>query len=137
MVSMAMGTGSQSSSLREMSTFYLAIIVIGLFFSFYGVTLFVGVFPPLPRDYSGIERVSSTLGPIVATIIGFYFGQRPVQSLTGQIREGAVREERAKASFGSSYEQIGIDNDQIQDLMDQLRTKDRIIERLIGEIGER
>src|SRR5918995_4679699 len=130
MVSMAMGTGSQSSSFREMSTFYLAIIVIGLFFSFYGVTLFVG-------DYAGIERVSSTLGPIVAIIIGFYFGQRPVQSLMGQIREGAVREERAKASFGSSYEQIGIDNDQIQDLMDQLRTKDRIIQRLIREIGER
>ena len=133
---MAMGTGSQSSSFREMSTFYLAIIVIGLFFIFYGVTLFAGVIS-LPTDYSGIEKVSSTLGLIVATVVGFYFGQRPVQSLTEQIREGAVREERAKASFGSSYEQIGIDNDQIQDLMDQLRTKDRIIQRLIREIGER
>lgn len=136
MVSMAMGTGSQSSSFREMSTFYLAIIVIGLFFIFYGVTLFAGIIS-LPTDYSGIEKVSSTLGLIVATVVGFYFGQRPVQSLTEQIREGAVREERAKASFGSSYEQTGIDNDQIQDLMDQLRTKDRIIERLIREIGER
>ena len=133
---MAMGTGSQSSSFREMSTFYLAIIVIGLFFIFYGVTLFAGVIS-LPTDYSGIEKVSSTLGLIVATVVGFYFGQRPVQSLTEQIREGAVREERAKASFGSSYEQTGIDNDQIQDLMDQLRTKDRIIQRLIREIGER
>ena len=133
---MAMGTGSQSSSFREMSTFYLAIIVIGLFFSFYGVTLFAGVIS-LPTDYSGIEKVSSTLRLIVATVVGFYFGQRPVQSLTEQIREGAVREERAKASFGSSYEQTGIDNDQIQDLMDQLRTKDRIIQRLIREIGER
>lgn len=136
MVSMAMGTGSQSSSFREMSTFYLAIIVIGLFFIFYGVTLFAGIIS-LPTDYSGIEKVSSTLGLIVATVVGFYFGQRPVQSLTEQIREGAVREERAKASFGSSYEQTGIDNDQIQDLMDQLRTKDRIIERLVREIGER
>lgn len=136
MVSMAMGTGSQSSSFREMSTFYLAIIVIGLFFIFYGVTLFAGIIS-LPTDYSGIEKVSSTLGLIVATVVGFYFGQRPVQSLTEQIREGAVREERAKASFGSSYEQTGIDNDQIQDLMDQLRTKDRIIQRLIREIGER
>lgn len=136
MVSVAMGTGSQSSSFREMSTFYLAIIVIGLFFIFYGVTLFAGIIS-LPTDYSGIEKVSSTLGLIVATVVGFYFGQRPVQSLTEQIREGAVREERAKASFGSSYEQTGIDNDQIQDLMDQLRTKDRIIERLVREIGER
>lgn len=136
MVSMAMGTGSQSSSFREMSTFYLAIIVIGLFFIFYGVTLFAGIIS-LPTDYSGIEKVSSTLGLIVATVVGFYFGQRPVQSLTEQIREGAVLEERAKASFGSSYEQTGIDNDQIQDLMDQLRTKDRIIQRLIREIGER
>lgn len=133
---MAMGTGSQSSSFREMSTFYLAMIVIGLFFIFYGVTLFAGVIS-LPPDYSGIEKVSSTLGLIVATVVGFYFGQRPVQSLTEQVREGAVREERAKASFGSSYEQTGIDNEQIQDLMDQLRTKERIIERLIREIGER
>lgn len=133
---MAMGTGSQSSSFREMSTFYLAIIVIGLFFIFYGVTLFAGIIS-LPTDYSGIEKVSSTLGLIVATVVGFYFGQRPVQSLTEQIREGAVREERAKASFRSSYEQTGIDNEQIQDLMDQLRTKERIIERLIREIGER
>jgi hypothetical protein len=135
MVAMAMG--GQNQSFREMWTFYLAVIVVGLFFFFYGVTLFVGVFSPPPRDYSGIERISSTLGPIVATIIGFYFGQRPVQFLTEQVREGAAREQRAKASFVSSYEQTAIDNDQIQDLMDRLRTKDRIIELLIREIGER
>jgi hypothetical protein len=133
---MAMGTGSQSSSFREMSTFYLAMIVIGLFFIFYGITLFVGV-SSSPPSYSGVEIVAATLGPIAATVVGYYFGQRPVESLTGQVREGAVREERAKAGFGSSYEQIGIDNDQIQDLMDQLRTKERIIERLVREIGER
>jgi hypothetical protein len=128
---MAMGTG-----FGEMRTFLLAIIVIALFFSFYGTTLFIGV-SSTPRSYSGVEIVASTLGPIAATVVGYYFGQRPVEFLTEQVREGALREARAKASFGSSYEQTGIDNDQIQDLMDQLRTKDRIIERLIREIGER
>lgn len=127
---------AMSTSLGERRTFLLALIVMALFFSFYGITLFIGI-SSTPRSYSGVEIVASTLGPTAAIVVGYYFGQRPVESLTGQVRESALREERAKASFGSSYEQTGIDNDQIQDLMDQLKTRDRIIERLIREIGER
>ena len=62
--------------------FVLAIIVIIGFLVFYGLTLINST-----NDYSGLEKVSSTLGPIVAAIIGYYFGQRPIQDISQQAQQ--------------------------------------------------
>lgn len=40
---------------------------------FYGTVLY------LDRAYTGIEKVSATFGSAVTGVLGFYFGQRPVQ----------------------------------------------------------
>jgi hypothetical protein len=37
--------------------------------------------------YDGLKTVSSTLGNIVAVIVGYYFGQRPVQSAIERVQE--------------------------------------------------
>jgi uncharacterized protein HemX len=118
---------------RSKWTFRLAIIILAAFFAFYGLALLSGIFSS-PDDYSGVEKVASTLGPIAAGVIGYYFGQRPVQSLTEQVQEVAIKKEKARVGLEETSEQTselrGIANEQIQDLREQLRTKDEIITRL-------
>jgi hypothetical protein len=118
---------------RSKWTFRLAIIILAAFFAFYGLALLSGIFTS-PDDYSGVEKVASTLGPIAAGVIGYYFGQRPVQSLTEQVQEVAIKKEKARVGLEEASEQTselrGITNEQIQDLREQLRTKDEIITRL-------
>ena len=118
---------------RSKWTFRLAIIILAAFFAFYGLALLSGIFSS-PDDYSGVEKVASTLGPIAAGAIGYYFGQRPVQSLTEQVQEVAIKKEKARVGLEETSEQTselrGIANEQIQDLREQLRTKDEIITRL-------
>ena len=118
---------------RSKWTFRLAIIILAAFFAFYGLALLSGIFSS-PDDYSGVEKVASTLGPIAAGVIGYYFGQRPVQSLTEQVQEVAIKKEKARVGLEETSDQTselrGIANEQIQDLREQLRTKDEIITRL-------
>jgi hypothetical protein len=120
---------------RSRWTYRLAIIILAVFFAFYGLALVSGIVTS-PDNYSGVEKVASTLGPLSAAVIGYYFGQRPVQSLTEQVQKVAAERQEAKANLDETYEQTGIDNDQIEDLKGQLRTKNRIIERLIRKLGE-
>ena len=111
-------------------------MILLAFFGFYGLALLSGIFFSSPHDYSGVEKVASTLGPISAAVIGYYFGQRPIQSLTEQAQKAAAGEQEAMANLDETHEQTGIDNEQIQDLLEQVRTKDEIIERLIRAAGE-
>jgi hypothetical protein len=115
-------------------TLWLALIILAAFFAFYGIALVSGIFFSSPDDFSGIEKVSATLGPLAGGVIGYYFGQRPVQSLTEQVQEVAIEKEKAKVGLEETSEQtseqIGIANEQIQDLREQLRTRDEIITRL-------
>jgi hypothetical protein len=111
-------------------TLWLAIIILAAFFAFYGIALVSGIFFSSPDDFSGIEKVSATLGPLAGGVIGYYFGQRPVQSLAEQVQEVALKKGKAKVGLEETSEQIGIANEQIQDLREQLRTRDEIITRL-------
>jgi hypothetical protein len=67
------------------------MVVIGAFLIFYGITLIYERNSPNIcnncQPYAGLDKVTSTLGPIVAAIIGYYFGQRPVQALQEQARD--------------------------------------------------
>jgi hypothetical protein len=120
---------------RSKWVLWLAVMILLAFFGFYGLALLSGIFSS-PDDYSGVEKVASTLGPIAASVIGYYFGQRPVQALTEQVQKAAAEGQEARAGLREAGDQTGIDNQQIRDLRDQIRTKDEIIERLIREAGQ-
>jgi PDZ domain-containing secreted protein len=134
MASDASNTDNEKTGKRTLG---LVVIILLAFFAFYGIALVSGIFFSSPDDYSGVEKVASTLGPIAAGVIGYYFGQRPVQSLTEQVQKVAVKRQEAKEGLEQADEQTGVDNQQIRDLADQVRTRDKIIERLIKEIGEK
>lgn len=121
---------------RSKWTLWLAVMILLAFFGFYGLALISGIFFSSPDDFSGVEKVASTLGPISAAVIGYYFGQRPIQSLTEQVKNAAAEKEEVKAKLDETYDQTGIDDAQVQDLKEQIRNKDEIIERLIRTIGQ-
>ena len=124
---------------RSKWTFMLAIIVITAFFILYASALVSGILAS-PKDYSGIEMFASTLGPIVATVIGFYFGQRPVQSLAEQVQDVAAKKEKVRETLedvsDKTAQQKSEINEQIQDLEAQVMTKDEIISRLSRELEQ-
>lgn len=115
-------------------TLGLAVVIVLAFFAFYGIALVSGIFFSSPDDFSGIEKVSATLGPLAGGVIGYYFGQRPVQSLTEQVQEVAIKKEKAKVGLEETSDKTSAQRsrviEQVQDLEEQVRTKDEIIARL-------
>ena len=79
-------------------TFTIALVVIVGFLLYYGIVLFFD----RGTGYDGLKTVSATLGNIVAAIIGYYFGQRPVRRL-------ALDAENA-ASERDIFRQNSVDN---------------------------
>ena len=80
---------TKTDSFRTTLTFILAIVVIGAFLLYYGLVLGFYLYSQPSSDsptssFEGLEKVTATLGPIVAAIIGYYFGQRPIQEISGQ-----------------------------------------------------
>lgn len=138
MASDASNTDNEKTGKRTLG---LAVMILLAFFAFYGIALVNGIFFSSPDDYSGVEKVASTLGLIAAGVIGYYFGQRPVQSLTEQVQEVAIRRDRARRGLeetsDETAEQRRIADAQIGDLETQVLVRNEIIARLIRELEQR
>ena len=72
---------------RENQSFYIALIVVGAFAVIYGITLL--------NQPENIEKVGTLWGTWVGAVIGYFFGSRPVESLTKQ-NENLSRENESK-----------------------------------------
>jgi hypothetical protein len=131
MASDASNTGNEKTGRRTLG---LAVMILLAFFAFYGLALVSGIFFSSPDDYSGVEKVASTLGPLSAGVIGYYFGQRPIQSLTEQVQDVALKKEKVRETLeetsDKTSEQKSRVNEQVHDLEAQVRTKEEIITRL-------
>ena len=84
-----MSGNSLSARLSKSQTFILALVVIVGFLIFYYIALVNACI--IKSDTDGVQLVASTMGPIVASIIGYYFGQRPVQEANDRAKETKVR----------------------------------------------
>jgi len=118
--------------MKDKWTYLLAVGVLIGFFFFFGVALFEGAVFSSPNDYSGIEKVAATMGLLPASIVGYYFGQRPVQSLIEQVEEAVRKGSRARGTVArTSSAVVPIAIKEIELLREQLKVKDEIIQRLI------
>ena len=64
------------------------------------------------NSYEGLEKVTSTLGPIVAAIIGYYFGQRPIQRLTRDAEQAVSERDRYRRGYAeTAASSIGFSSD--------------------------
>jgi hypothetical protein len=87
-------------------TFALAITLISAFLIFYGIMIiwdFVYATCPTCTKFEGVEKLTSTLGPIIAGIIGYYFGQKPAQELMKQNHEVSNERDKYKNEFIDLY----------------------------------
>jgi len=122
---------SKSDDERERFIFTLAIILIGGFLFFYGIALF-----DAPKnattgatDYSGLDKVAASLGGIVAAVVGYYFGQRPVSALAKQASDA---KEETKSVKKKAAETLG-ESDAAKEKVNQMSEELDNIKKLLGE----
>lgn len=59
-------------------TFVLSLIIISAYLIFFGIIIFFDK----DKGYEGLKVLSSTLGILAAGVVGYYFGNKPVQEAT-------------------------------------------------------
>lgn len=67
---------------KEGRSFILALIIIAGYLTFFGTVMYQN-----PTNYEGWQTLNATYGVIVATVVGYYFGQKPVQQAIQSARE--------------------------------------------------
>jgi hypothetical protein len=122
---------SSRFTIRDRWTFFLAVGLLAVFFIFFGVAFYYGLLISDPTDYSGIDKVSGSLGIILGAVLGFYFQQERIQSLKEHVQEEEHKGSRArKTVVRTSRDSIPLVNKEIELLKEQLKVKEEIIERL-------
>lgn len=58
--------------------FVLALIIICAYLLFFGIIIYLDK----DKEYEGLKILSSTLGILAAGVVGYYFGNKPVQEAT-------------------------------------------------------
>jgi len=66
--------------LKSEFTFVLAIIIIVAYIVFFGTIIYQSPDGGKTGAYEGLKTITATFGLIVATVVGYYFGQRPVEA---------------------------------------------------------
>jgi hypothetical protein len=118
--------------MKDKWTYLLAVGVLIGFFFYFGVALFEGAVFSSPNDYSGIEKVAASMGLLPASIVGYYFGQRPVQSLIEQVEEAIRKGSRARGTaVRMSNNSLPLAIQEIELLNEHLKAREKIIEILI------
>lgn len=126
-----MSLGSRLDKFRNFQTFVLAIVVIGAFLIFYGITLvYTLITPQTCNSYEGLEKVTSTLGPIVAAIIGYYFGQRPIQRLVRDAQQAASERDKYRKGYAETLDTEIVKTEKIQQYEEQIRSLKTQLESL-------
>jgi hypothetical protein len=99
--------------IQDAQTFVLAIIIVVAYVIYFGYIVFKDT-----QDYEGLKNVAATFGTIVAGVVGYYFGNKPVQNAINA-REN-MREEMNKSKVN---EIAGIDNSLsvYRNLLDELK----------------
>jgi hypothetical protein len=123
---------------RNFQAFVLAIVVIAAFLIFYGMTLVYTLITPHSsqncNSYEGLEKVTSTLGPIVAAIIGYYFGQRPIQRLTRDAEQAVSERDRYRRGYAETLDTDIVKTERIQRYEEQIERIKNQLETLKSQL---
>lgn len=118
----------RNSSLAEVPQFVIAVVVIIAFIVFYAAIVF-------GNSTLTVEQIGATFGNIVASIIGYYFGQRPVRSLTRQL-ERTSGEREVYRDERDTYKGNLMEATSKTDLAEQrLNLMERELENIKSELG--
>jgi len=73
---------SFKDEVKESRSFALALIIIAGYIVFFGVVMYQN-----PTNYEGWQTLNATYGVVVATVVGYYFGQKPAQQALQSAQE--------------------------------------------------
>lgn len=73
--------------IKESFSFAIALVVLIPFMIYFGVVLIY------LQDMVLLEKMSTLLGGLVAMIVGYYFGQRPLKELSKQVQDAQTQSE--------------------------------------------
>ena len=134
------GQGNQSQEQARSScidinikyTFTLAITLIVGFLIFFAAMIawdFVNASCKECEKFQGIQTLTATLGPIIAGIVGFYFGQKPTQELAKQNQEISTEKDKYKNEVLDSYKVIEKDATDLKNFKNELEQIKNAAER--------
>jgi hypothetical protein len=112
--------------------FVIAAMLVGSFVVFYGITMYS---EGARNEYKGIEKITTSMSPLIGAIIGFYFGNRPVQQLGKQAAEQATEKEQLQREVTDLYQQLAATNRLLAKKND-VSTKTRKIVDMVDEAIE-
>ena len=92
-------TGGNKMSLNENYQFIIALIMIISLVVFLAILYSTG-------EFDKAEKLIATFGAFVGVIIGFYFGQKPVQNLTKQVSEASTKVSEAITKTNTAKETL-------------------------------
>ncbi len=72
--------------------------------------------------YDGVKIVSSTLGNILALVLGYYFGQRQVQEFSRQTQQATEQRDMFRNRFSDVSTQLEMRQKEYRDLMSDLES---------------
>jgi preprotein translocase subunit YajC len=83
------------AKLKSEYTFVLAIVIVVAYIVFFGIIINQSPDGGKTGTYEGLKTITATFGLIVATVVGYYFGQRPAEA--AQQRAEQATSEASKA----------------------------------------
>lgn len=78
---------TEHQTLKEHYSFIIALVVIIPFMTFFGVVLLY------LQNMEMLEKLTALLSGFVAAVLGYFFGQRPVQELARQVSRAEEEKE--------------------------------------------
>jgi len=79
--------------IKESFSFAIALVLLIPFMIYFGVVLIY------LQDTVLLEKMTALLGGLVAVVIGYYFGQRPVRELTTQVKAAQEEKEKTRGRY--------------------------------------
>ncbi len=102
----------QSKSRRS---FILAVVVVIPFMIYFGIVLLYF------KDAVLLEKMTALLGGFVAAVLGYYFGQRPVQNLTQQLSRATAEKEATKRRAEDAVDAASSDVDTMKEELENIK----------------
>ncbi len=119
------GSVNKQTNLSEHYQFIIAIVVIVSLIVFLAI-----LYNNKSFDYA--EKMIATFGAFVGTIIGYFFGQRPVQNLQNQVVAAIEQKKEIEDAVKNAEAEDTLEKSRKE--LERLTAKNKEYERIVGQL---